>query len=173
MEPQTQYSGSQVINLSPNSFLEAFFQSLLPYYENPEVLNEAITTLKIREAIELLLQRGSNTKNWLFDFSEPFKIDLESFMLQNYVYHVSLKEFARLSGRSISTFKRDFKKIFDTTPEKWIREQRLQKAHYLIKEKKQKPIDIYLQVGFENLSHFSTTFKEYFGFTPSSVLTNN
>lgn len=166
---QPLYSGNKILRLSPNVFLEAFFQSLIPYYDTPEALNEPITVLKTREAIELLLQTGNFAKSLLFDFSEPFKIDLEAFMLQNFEYNVSLKEFARLSGRSISTFKRDFQKLFNSTPEKWIREQRLEKAHYLIKEKKQKPSDIYLKVGFENLSHFTTAFKDYFGVTPSSV----
>lgn len=89
-------------------------------------------------------------------------------MLRNYEYNVPIKEFARLSGRSISTFKRDFQKVFTATPERWMKERRLEKAHYLIKEKKLKPGEVYLRVGFENMSHFSTEFKAYYGFNPSS-----
>ncbi|MET0298699.1 MAG: AraC family transcriptional regulator [Flavitalea sp.] len=163
------YTGSKFLDLTSNKFLFAFFQSLLPYYDNPEALTPALTELKSKEAIELLLRSAGNAREFLFDFSEPHKIDLESFMLKNFEFNVPVKEFARLSGRSISTFKRDFQKLFATTPEKWLKEQRLERAHYLIKNKKQKPADIYLRVGFENLSHFSTAFKEMFGVSPSMI----
>jgi len=166
---QPVYSGQKMLRLSPNVFLEAFFHSLVPYFDHPEALSEPLMQLKTKEAIELLLRLDNGVRKFLFDFSEPYKMDLEAFMLRNFEYNVPMKEFARLSGRSISTFKRDFQKTFETTPEKWLRAQRLEKAYYLIKEKHQKPGEIYLRVGFENLSHFSTAFKEHFGFTPSSV----
>ena len=121
------------------------------------------------EVIELLLAYDSRLKELLFDFSEPFKIDLEAFMKSHFTYNVPIKQFAKLTGRSISTFKRDFKKTFSQTPEKWLKDMRLDKAHFLISEKKQKPSEVYLQVGFENFSHFSTSFKERFGYNASTV----
>jgi AraC-like DNA-binding protein len=169
IEDQPIYSGHKILRVSPNRFLEAFFLSLLPYYDQPEALSKPIMELKIKEAIELLLRLENPIKSFLFDFSGPHKIDLEAFMLRNYEYNVPIREYARLCGRSISTFKRDFQKVFNATPERWLKETRLEKARYLIKEKKQKPVDVYLRVGFENLSHFSTEFKAYFGFNPSSL----
>jgi AraC-like DNA-binding protein len=53
------------------------------------------------------------------------------------------------------------------TPENWLRERRLEEAKYLISEKGQKPSEVYYKVGFENLSHFSTAFKQKFGYTAS------
>src|SRR5690606_17323152 len=66
--------------------------------------------------------------------------------------------------------KRDFRKTFSQTPAKWLKDMRLDKAHFLISEKKQKPSEVYLQVGFENFSHFSASFKERFGYNASIVL---
>ncbi|GAO44054.1 helix-turn-helix domain-containing protein [Flavihumibacter petaseus] len=163
------YSGPRILGLTPNAFLSAFFASLLPYYDHPGSLTPALQDLKTTEAIELLLSAGPALRGLLFDFSEPHKIDLESFMLKNFEFNVALTEFARLSGRSLSTFKRDFQKAFALTPEKWLKTQRLEKAYYLIKEKHQKASDVYLRVGFENLSHFSTAFKELYGVNPSAV----
>lgn len=168
IEGQRIYSGHKILRISPNSFLEGFFQSLLPYYDCLEALSEPLIELKIKEAIELLLRLENSIKSFLFDFSEPHKIDLEAFMIRNYEYNVPIREFARLSGRSTSTFKRDFQKVFTATPERWLKERRLEKAHYLIKKKKLKPGKVYLLVGFENMSHFSTEFKAYYGFNPSS-----
>ena len=101
--------------------------------------------------------------------TEPYKIDLEKYMNTNFIFNVPIKEFARLTGRSISTFKRDFKTIYDTTPEKWLKERRLDEAKFLIAEKKQKPSEVYYNVGFENFAHFSTAFKERFGHNASKI----
>jgi AraC-like DNA-binding protein len=78
---------------------------------------------------------------------------------------VSVERFAYLTGRSLSAFKRDFKTIFNDTPNRWLIQKRLQEAYFLIDRKKQKPSDIYLELGFETLSHFSYAFKKQFGLT--------
>nr|WP_255547627.1 AraC family transcriptional regulator [Mucilaginibacter sp. dw_454] len=78
-----------------------------------------------------------------------------------------MDKFGYLTGRSLTTFKRDFKKAFYTTPQKWLTQKRLELAHYQLAEKKRKAADIYLEVGFENLSHFSYAFKKRFGYPPS------
>jgi AraC-like DNA-binding protein len=168
IKQQDRYSGTGLL-LSPNTFLKAYFDSLLPYFDQPGQLTIPLAELKTNEAIELLLMDKAGLRSFLFDFSEPHKIDLESFMIQNYEFNIPLAEFARLTGRSISTFKRDFKKTFPSAPEKWLREKRLERAHYLISEKKQNPSDIYLQVGFENFSHFSKAFKDYYGVNASTL----
>ena len=80
-------------------------------------------------------------------------------MNQNYKYNVPLPTFAKLTGRSLSTLKRDFVKLFNATPEKWLQQKRLEHAHHLLSRKKQRPSEVYLEVGFENLSHFSFAFK--------------
>jgi AraC family transcriptional regulator, exoenzyme S synthesis regulatory protein ExsA len=68
-----------------------------------------------------------------------------------------------------ANFKRDFEKIFHTSPGNWLLQKRLQEAHYLIKEKGNKPSDVYLEVGFEDLSHFSYAFKNAYGIAPSKI----
>ncbi|MBS1566891.1 MAG: helix-turn-helix transcriptional regulator, partial [Bacteroidetes bacterium] len=97
------------------------------------------------------------------------KIDLEAFMNSNFHFNVELKRFAYLSGRSLTTFKRDFEKTFHTTPSRWLQRRRLQEAYHLIKEKGRKCSEVYLEVGFEDLSHFSYAFKKTFGVAPSAI----
>jgi AraC-like DNA-binding protein len=166
---QERYSGKPIMNLSRNKFIKAYFDSLLPYFGEPERLSPNLADIKIAEAIELLLDANHDLKTFLFDLSEPFKIDIEKYMAKNFIYNIPVKEFARLTGRSLSTFKRDFKTLFDSTPEKWLKEKRLDEARYLITEKKEKPSDIYIQVGFENFSHFSSAFKQRFGLNASQI----
>jgi AraC-like DNA-binding protein len=164
------YTGEKNILLKPNSFVKSYFQSLLPYIQQSKKISKKLATIKTNEAIELLLHLKPSLKSFLFDFSEPYKIDLEKFMLQNYHYNVPVEHFAKLTGRSLATFKRDFGLIFQTSPRKWLKEKRLTEAYHLIEQKKRKPTEIYLELGFENLSHFYTSFKQKFGTTPAESL---
>ncbi len=59
-------------------------------------------------------------------------------MQEHYRYNVELKQLAYLTGRSLSTFKRDFEKISHVTPNKWLVQRRLQEAQFLIRDKKEK-----------------------------------
>jgi len=69
----------------------------------------------------------------------------------------------------LSAFKRDFKTTFNDTPNHWLIQKRLQEAHFQIEKKHKKPTEIYLDLGFENLSHFSFAFKKQFGLAPTEL----
>jgi AraC-like DNA-binding protein len=163
------YAGEKNLLLKPNALLKSYFQSLLPYIEESQNISKKLAALKTNEAIELLLHLKPSLKSFLFDFSDPYKIDLEKYMLQNYHYNVPIEHFAKLTGRSLAAFKRDFNKVFRNSPRKWLKEKRLSEAYHLIKQKKRKPTEIYLELGFENLSHFYGSFKQKFGVTPGSI----
>ncbi len=169
MQTDKKYTGDPAVQLTKDKFIKGFFDSVRPYLELDGQMTKSMADLKTREIIELLLRADPRLKDFLFDFSEPHKIDLELFMNQNYTYNVRMSEFAKMTGRSLATFKRDFKKIFSSSPEKWLLNKRLEQAHYLIKQKNQHPSSVYLDVGFENLSHFSFSFKKLFGYNPSGV----
>lgn len=160
------YSGEPNIRIENDAFMKAYFSSLMPYFSQPEKLTPILAQIKTAEIIEMLLQKPA-IKNFLFDFSEPHKIDLEEYMNRYFSYNVPIAQFAQLTGRSISSFKRDFTKTFNATPERWLQKRRLEMAYFLIAQKDRKPSDVYLEVGFENLSHFSTAFKKEFGVNAS------
>jgi len=163
------YTGESYQILSPDPFIKGYFDSLLPYFDEPDRMNPRLTELKTIEAIELVLKTGPEVAELLFDFSEPYKIDLEAFMNEHFIFNVPISQFAKLTGRSLASFKRDFQKIFGMAPQRWLLEKRLEQSHYLITHKKQSPSSVYLDVGFENLSHFSFAFKKFFGYNPSSI----
>jgi len=163
------YTGSPMRELSSDPFIKGYFASLLPWLNSSIQPSGLLADLKAREAVELLLRLEPDFYEFLFDFSEPYKIDLEEYMNKHFMFNLPMEQFARLTGRSLASFKRDFEKVFRTSPGQWLQQKRLTEAHYLIKEKGQKPSDVYLDVGFENLSHFSFAFKKTFGVAPSMV----
>ncbi len=163
----TEVNNHQVKTYEKHPMLESFFASLIPYYDLESELPEKIISVKIEEAITILRALDPNIDNVLADFSQLEKINIVDFMERNYMFNMNMEKFGRMTGRSLTTFKRDFKKSFHTTPQKWLIQKRLELAHHQLFEKGRKPIEIYLETGFENLSHFSFAFKKYFGYPPT------
>lgn len=157
------------IKLPRTAELKSLFVSLEPYFGGEVKPSDDIMRLKQQEALLALLHIDPRFAPVMFDFSEPWKIDILDFMNENYMYDLTIEEMAHYTGRSLATFKRDFKKVCDTTPERWLTQKRLQKAYELIQEGKQKMVDICYKVGFKNPSHFSTAFKKQYGMTPATA----
>ena len=162
----------KIRSFNKHALLESCLASLIPYFDMQESFPENIASLKITEALTILRNIDKDIDNLLADFSEPHKINLTEFMEKNYMFNMPLEKFGYLTGRSLTTFKRDFKKAFHTTPQRWLTQKRLELAHYQLTEKKQKPVEVYLETGFENLSHFSFAFKKHFGYPPTELITN-
>ncbi len=159
-----------VIKLPKTVELASLFASMSPYLD-PEVRpRDSFMELKLQEALMALLAIDERFVPTLFDFNEPWKIDILDFMDQNYMCDLSIEDIAHYTGRSLATFKRDFKKISDLTPEKWLIKRRLERAYELMKTGKKKVVEVYAEVGFRNPSHFSTAFKKEFGMAPSALL---
>jgi AraC family transcriptional regulator, exoenzyme S synthesis regulatory protein ExsA len=169
LETTAKYHGKSNILLPESAYLKGFFNSLIPYTVNPKNIDHPLSELKVKEAVELLLLAKPELKNFLFDFSEPHKIDLEKFMVSNFRFNVPIDSFAKLTGRSLAGFKRDFQKTFDMSPRQWLQNKRLTEAHYQIEKNNKKPTTIYLELGFESLSHFSYAFKKQFGYAPTEL----
>ncbi len=170
IEIKKKYKGRSNIFIPPNEFLKGFFASLIPYAGSSTTqISDNLGLLKVEEAIELLLYSMPELKEFLFDFSEPHKIDLEKFMIQNFYFNVPVEKFAQITGRSLAAFKRDFQRIFSMSPRQWLQEKRLREAHYQIITNGKRPSEIYLDLGFESFPHFSFAFKKLFGYPPSKV----
>jgi AraC-like DNA-binding protein len=158
-----------IIELGKNPLVENCIHSLKPYYNERGEIDKDLFDVKRSELLLLLLKQDPGLANIFFDFGKPGKINIEEFMNRNYRFNVNIERFAYLTGRSLSAFKRDFVTVFNATPSRWLLEKRLQEAHFLIREKNKPPSDVYLDLGFENLSHFSFAFKKMYGVAPSQV----
>lgn len=168
VKPQTTVS-QRIRRFGDHPLLKSCLASLIPYFDLRERFPEEIATLKINEAISILRLIDAEIDGVLHNFEEPGKIDLVGYMEKNFMFNMNLEKFSYLTGRSLTTFKRDFKKAFSTTPQRWLTQKRLELAHYELAEKNKKPIDVCFETGFENLSHFSFAFKKHFGYAPTEL----
>lgn len=157
------------LRLPNTASVESLFQSLLPYVDRGEAPSDELLRLKFQEAILCLLNFDRRLYPTLFDFNEAWKIDILEFMEQNFTEDMSMEEFASYTGRSLATFKRDFARISESTPQQWIIEHRLDLAHKILESEPLPASEVAMRVGFKNRSHFSTAFKSRFGYTPGAV----
>lgn len=158
-------SSVRVMEKSP--YLDSLFLSMLPFFESDIEPNPEFIEQKMEEGVRTLLNLNEGFYPMLFDFADPWKIDILDFLNDNYMYEFSMEEIASYTGRSLATFKRDFARISELTPQKWLIRKRLDKAYEMIVNEGRKVTEVCYDVGFKNRSHFTTAFKKQYGFSPT------
>lgn len=150
-----------------NECLVAFAQSMKPYFFDYSVVHPGQLRLKIMELLYDVAECNRNMFLQILQLHEPVRTDICNVVEQHYASPVSVPELAYLSGRSLSSFKRDFQNIYNVAPATWIREKRLEKAKDMVETTALSVSDICYSLGFENVSHFSRIYKKFHGLAPS------
>ena len=148
--------------------LSAYFPSVLSYFAKDEPPPGNLLEIKFKELIfDLLLSPGNESLcSYLKSLCDRSKTSINEIMQSNFTYNMKLEEFAYLSGRSITSFKRDFVSTFNCTPGKWLLKRRLEHARYLLEVTDKNINELVFETGFENASHFIRVFKQAFGLSP-------
>lgn len=160
-----------IIPLEINDAIAQYFQSLLSYFSMPDPPPVNLLKLKFEE----LIVHVSSSKHqeslqcYFHELCTQAKPSIKDIMNTNFSSHLSLEEFARLCGRSLSGFKRAFTGIFHTTPGKWLLEKRLEYSRYLLDTTDLTVDEVCFESGFENRSHFIKVFRTRFGLTPGRL----
>lgn len=164
-----------VLKIHPNANIKAQFYALIPLFSGEVRHAENLIERRIRELMMSILVEPKNIHilayfNYIYSRN---KIPIWHVMENNYMYNLPLGEFAKLTHRSMTTFKNDFKKYYKTTPGKWLLEKRLEHAKNLLRSTSKSIGDIAFLSGFENPSHFCRVFKTRFASTPSKYRSGN
>lgn len=161
--------GERILELPPTEKLNAVIQSIKYAVDNEISLNMKELEANIEEVLKAIVHADPKLAMLFKEFSLAKRADLNLFMNTNYMLKVPLQQLAQMSGRSLSTFTREFKIIFGISPHKWILKKRLHIAHALLIEGKNNISHVCLESGFEDLGHFSRSFKKEFGVNPSDL----
>ena len=161
----TEKLGTQVSPMSDR--LVAYCWSLSPYFNDPSQVNPGLLCLKVMELLYNVMDCSKNIFRQMLQLRQPVKTDIHRVVEENYTSPISLDELAYLSGRSLSSFKREFQDIYGAPPARWIREKRLSKAHEMLRSSSLSVADVAYSLGFENPTHFSRIFKQQYGYAPS------
>jgi AraC-like DNA-binding protein len=149
-----------------------FIESLESYFPESENTEEYLTKIKLLELLFNLAQVDNNILPQLMDLRPHFRADITTTVEENVMSPMSLSQLAALSGRSLSSFRRDFFAIYNMPPSSWLRKRRLEKARELLLNTTMTVTDVCYTLGFESLAHFSRLFKRHFGNSPSKSRIN-
>ncbi len=163
-------TSDSVMRITIDNFLTSYIQSLEAYFISTAQPNKNILQLKFEELLLNIFTRPQHEDiaNYFRLLNMDVKIQLEQIMYANFAYNLKLNDYASLCNMSLSSFKRVFKSVFNTSPGKWLSERKVALAERLLRTS-DKPIgQVAFDTGFEDTSHFIKVFKQQFGSTPLS-----
>ena len=164
-EPATH---DQIFEIDINDTLKSLFLSMFNYLSMRSKIPTNLVELKFKELLfnVILNEKNGKLAQFLASLNQTNKWNFEEVMMKNFHIDLELEEFARLCGRSLSTFKRDFKNFFRQTPGKWLIDRRLEYASTLLISSDLNVSEICYESGFKNSSHFNKAFKDRYQLPP-------
>lgn len=158
----------QVIQVSDTTpGFHSYISSLQPYLADRSYVIDSLCRIKLLELLFCIADNDPSLLAQMLQVRETFHPNITQVVEENIMNPLSLGQLARLAGRSISSFRRDFLSIYNMPPSKWIRLRRLEKALELLTSTNMAVSTICYTLGFENTAHFSRVFKSHFGHSPT------
>jgi AraC family transcriptional regulator, exoenzyme S synthesis regulatory protein ExsA len=152
--------------------LRVFSDSLLSMYAGKEHIHRSVTSLKLMEFLHLV--KDAQTSNCFLDalatLNNKERIGLHAFMVSNFSKPLGIEDYAYLTGRSVSTFRRDFIAQFGVSPKHWLIEKRMDRAQQLLANGQSNIADVAAELGYENISHFIKAFRKQYGLPPKQFV---
>ncbi|QEK99495.1 helix-turn-helix transcriptional regulator [Olivibacter sp. LS-1] len=154
-----------------NDFLiHKYIEGLLFYFENPSLVNDEILVLKLKEIILLLSQTqdAETIQVILSQLFSPATYTFKQIIEANLFEQVGVEDLAQKANLSVSSFKREFKKLYDDSPANYIRTKRLERAAELLSVSNERITDIAFDCGFNDLANFTKSFHDRYNVSPSN-----
>lgn len=156
--------------IADNLILSKYIESLEFYFENPLLVNEDLLALKIKELILLLVQTENVTSvlELVSDLMSTKETSIRRVIDLHLFSDISITDLATLCNMSLSSFKRNFKKEFNESPNSYIINKRLEKAKSLLQITDTAIGEIAYDLGFNDPHYFTRIFKKKIGMSPSA-----
>lgn len=171
----SELSDQQIFTINVDDTLNALFLSVFNYMNQGRELPKDLIEMKFNELLFNMVLNPANRSlvTYFKSLQQVDKSNLNTVMMKNFHCDLKLKEFAQLCGRSLSTFKRDFKTTFNESPGIWLTNKRLEYAKTLLKSSDLNINEICFESGFRNVSHFNHSFKKKFKYPPNQFRKRN
>ena len=156
-----------IITLHDDVMIREFYQSILPYFATADHIPADILELKFKELLLHLMHNPDNKDLYHYFLTiDESATPIAQIMETNYAYNLGIEAYARMTNRSVSSFKRDFQSVYHTTPGRWLIDKKLHRAKKLLIQSDMAISDVAYDSGFENTTHFCRLFKQKSGLTP-------
>lgn len=150
--------------------IQNFFVGIDLSLRNSGMLHNDIgQCIKLNELIYLLLSEEDGcVRRKVLRASDADSGQFITTIYENIFKDISVETLAELTNRSLTSFKKEFKRLFDAPPHRWIIEQRLDRAKIMLASTSRTVSEIGAECAFTNISHFIKLFKQRYNQTPAS-----
>jgi AraC-like DNA-binding protein len=169
-KPRNAVSNLSSEKINNDFLIQKYIEGLLFYFENPSLVNDDILILKLKEII-LLLSQTQNAEAVQVILSQLFSPATYTFkqIIEAHLFlQVSIEDLARKTNLSLSSFKREFTKLYNDSPANYIKSQRLERAAELLLASDNRITDIAYDCGFNDLANFTKSFHDKYKVTPTN-----
>ena len=147
-----------------------FFATINQYIKEDVFSQDATAeNIKMTELIYLIVtQHDCCLKSKVLDNTDMMKESFEQTIHKNIFNDISIEELAQQCNRSLTSFKKEFKRHFFEPPHKWFIKQRLMHSRLLLISTDKSISEIGIECNFPNTSHFIKLFKKEYSLTPAT-----
>ena len=152
-----------------DELLGSYITSLQFYFENPSLVSDELLKLKLKELI-LLLAKTDNAmaiQQLISSLFTPAEYSFKEIIEANIYSNLTNEELALLTNLSLSSFKREFDKVYKTSPARFVKKRKLERSAELLTHTNQRIGEIAFACGFGEIAHFSKSFQKHYGISPS------
>lgn len=169
-KPNNEVSNQTSEKIKNDFLIKKYIEGLLFYFENPSLINEEILILKLKEIILLLsqTQNANIIQTILSQLFSPATYTFKQIIEANLFTQINIEELAKRTNLSISSFKREFKKLYNDSPANYIKTKRLERAAELLLISNERITDIAFDCGFNDLANFTKSFSDKYKTTPTN-----
>jgi len=170
LRPSSRVTNQSSRKINNDFLIQKYIEGLLFYFENPSLVNDEILILKLKEIILLLsqTQEAETIQVILSQLFSPSTYTFKQIIAANLFAQISVEELAQKTNLSVSSFKREFKKLYDDSPANYMKTKRLEKATELLLVSDERITEIAYNCGFNDLANFTKSFHDKHGMTPTN-----
>ncbi|MBE9602249.1 AraC family transcriptional regulator [Pedobacter sp. MC2016-24] len=167
--PSNKVSNQSQEKVSNDFLIQKYVEGLLFYFANPSLVSEDMLILKLKEIILLLsqTQNAEAIQVILSQLFSPMAYTFKQIIEANLFSQLTIEQLAEQTNLSVSSFKREFAKLYNDTPASYIKNKKLEKAAEMLLVSDQRITGIAFECGFHDLANFTKSFSDKYQRTPT------
>lgn len=126
--------------------------------------------IKLRNSIKAKAISNTITNSSLkLDQADGFQIIQIEKIIEDIITNdikMSVREIAQKLNISLSTFERLMRRVYNTSPNRYIMQRRLERANLLLSTNQHSIKNVAFMLGFNSISYFTKCYKDMYGFSP-------